>query len=300
MTNTNLAYKKISDLIRLNNEKELKAFEKSKTLQEEKEAISFDPEKEKLRSTNNLSNNLTFKKISQNLKKIFTEEEMKELDRRFLLYSSDGIMSNRQFWNFLDIPQIANTNFAKMFYKAACDFNDNNKLDHINFMDRYKFYQFIAIFSKTSEINKVKHLFMDNNELDYKDEDELNSFSSEVKLKFLCSLFEADKNEEIGRTSFRNFIAAFIEMIFSTKFENSFLQQQLTDLINVDISGNNLVQLLDKIIDLYVDEVFAKSFNGKSLTFDEWKKWLEDDILGIKDILKFSCQIVNNSVNNKK
>lgn len=298
MTNQNLSYKKISDLINQNNEKELKAFEKSKTLQEEKEAISFDPEKEKLRSTNDLSNKITFKKISQNLKKIFTIDEMKELDRRFLLYSSDGIMSNRQFWNLLDIPQIASTSFAKMFYKAACDFNDSNKLDHINFMDRFKFYQFIAIFAKSSEINKVKHLFMDA--VECKDEDELSSFAANIKLKFLCSLFEPDKNEEIGRTSFRNFIAAFVEMIFSTKFENAFLQQQLNDLIHVDISGNNLVQLLDKIIDLYVDEVFAKSFNGKSLTFDEWKKWLEDDVLGIKDILKYSCEIVNNAVNDRK
>ena len=43
-----------------------------------------------------------------------------------------------------------------MFYKAACDFNDNSKIDHLKFMDRYKFYQFVAIFTKTDEINKNK------------------------------------------------------------------------------------------------------------------------------------------------
>lgn len=48
---------------------------------------------------------------------------------------------------------IYNTTFAKLFYKAACDFNDNNKLEYIKFMDWFKFIQFVAIFTKTVNID---------------------------------------------------------------------------------------------------------------------------------------------------
>ena len=57
-------------------------------------------------------------------------------------------MSNKQFWSFLDLDFIYNTTFAKLFYKCACDFNDNTKSDHIKFMDYSKFIQFVAIFTK--------------------------------------------------------------------------------------------------------------------------------------------------------
>ncbi len=57
-------------------------------------------------------------------------------------------MSNKQFWSFLDLDFIYNTTFAKLFYKCACDFNDNTKSDHIKFMDYAKFIQFVAIFTK--------------------------------------------------------------------------------------------------------------------------------------------------------
>jgi hypothetical protein len=57
-------------------------------------------------------------------------------------------MSNRQFWSFLDLEFIYQTNFAKYFYKTACDFNENTKLDYLKFMDYPKFIQFVAIFTK--------------------------------------------------------------------------------------------------------------------------------------------------------
>ena len=38
---------------------------------------------------------VTFEEIAPFLERLFSSEERKELDRRFLLYSSDGIMSNR-------------------------------------------------------------------------------------------------------------------------------------------------------------------------------------------------------------
>ena len=113
-------------------------------------------------------------------------------------------MSNRQFWNFLDLGQIANSTFAKLFYKAVCDFNDNTKLDHLKFMDRYKFYQFIAIFTKTNELNQNKNLFFEDNDKlsEFDDEDKLNSFASYVKLKFLNSLFDI----ELIREKYENYI----------------------------------------------------------------------------------------------
>ena len=48
----------------------------------------------------------------------------------------------------MDLDFIYNTTFAKLFYKCACDFNDNTKSDHIKFMDYPKFIQFVAIFTK--------------------------------------------------------------------------------------------------------------------------------------------------------
>ena len=140
MNNADVNFNKITDLINSNNEKEFKAFEAAKNLNTEKKAIDYEPGMISDPRGSNQTGGITFEDISQHLEKLFTSEERKELDRRFLLYSSDGIMSNRQFWSFLDLQQISNTTFAKLFYKAACDFNDNSKIDHLKFMDRYKFY----------------------------------------------------------------------------------------------------------------------------------------------------------------
>ena len=300
MNNADVNFNKITDLINLNNEKEMKAFDLSKNLETEKEAIDFQ-KNQNLEKTNKGNNNIiTFQKISQNLEKIFSSDEKKELDRRFLLYSSDGIMSNRQFWNFLDLGQIANSTFAKLFYKAVCDFNDNTKLDHLKFMDRYKFYQFIAIFTKTNELNQNKNLFFEDNDKlsEFDDEDKLNSFASYVKLKFINSLFDVDNNDEVDRLEFRNLISSFIEMVLSCKFECGPIQEQINNILNIDTTGgnNNISQLMEKVLDLYVDEVFSRSYTGETLTFDEWKKWLVDEVAGINEILEYSTVIVNNAI----
>jgi hypothetical protein len=300
MNNADVNFNKITDLINLNNEKEMKAFDLSKNLETEKEAIDFQ-KNQNLEKTNKGNNNIiTFQKISQNLEKIFSTDEKKELDRRFLLYSSDGIMSNRQFWNFLDLGQIANSTFAKLFYKAVCDFNDNTKLDHLKFMDRYKFYQFIAIFTKTNELNQNKNLFFEDNDKlsEFDDEDKLNSFASYVKLKFINSLFDVDNNDEVDRLEFRNLISSFIEMVLSCKFECGPIQEQINNILNIDTTGgnNNISQLMEKVLDLYVDEVFSRSYTGETLTFDEWKKWLVDEVAGINEILEYSTVIVNNAI----
>ena len=267
MNNADVNFNKITDLINLNNEKEIKAFDASKNLDTEKEAIDFQ-KNQNLEKTNKGNNNIiTFQKISQNLEKIFSSDEKKELDRRFLLYSSDGIMSNRQFWNFLDLGQIANSTFAKLFYKAVCDFNDNTKLDHLKFMDRYKFYQFIAIFTKTNELNQNKNLFFDDNDKlsEFDDEDKLNSFASYVKLKFINSLFDVDNNDEVDRLEFRNLISSFIEMVLSCKFKCGPIQEQINNILNIDTTGgnNNISQLMEKVLDLYVDEFLVEDILEK-------------------------------------
>jgi len=298
MNNADVNFNKITDLINSNNEKEYKAFEASKNLNTEKDAIDYQPGNEKQRE--NVSNVvITFEEISRHLEALFTSEERKELDRRFLLYSSDGIMSNRQFWSFLDLQQISNTTFAKLFYKAACDFNDNSKVDHLKFMDRYKFYQFVAIFTKTDEINKNKKFFV-KNEGDFGDDpnSKNNTFATLIKLRFLNSLFDVDNNEEVDRLEFRNFISSFIEMILSCKFESKPIQDQIDNIFKVDVASgiSNISQLMEKVLDLYVDEVFSRSYTGETLTFDEWKNWLLTDVSGIKEVLAYSTNIVNNAV----
>ena len=300
MNNADVNFNKITDLINSNNEKEFKAFEAAKNLNTEKKAIDYEPGMISDPRGSNQTGGITFEDISQHLEKLFTSEERKELDRRFLLYSSDGIMSNRQFWSFLDLQQISNTTFAKLFYKAACDFNDNSKIDHLKFMDRYKFYQFVAIFTKTDEINKNKKTFVKNESEAFGDDSnsKQNSFATFIKLKFLNSLFDVDNNEEVDRLEFRNFISSFIEMILSCKFESKPIQDQIDNIFKVDVASgiSNISQLMEKVLDLYVDEVFSRSYTGETLTFDEWKNWLLADVSGINEVLEYSTTIVNNAL----
>ena len=214
MNNADVNFNKITDLINSNNEKEYKAFAAAKNLNDEKDAINYKEGNDKGPVTAGTTIPPTFEEIAQHLEKLFTSDERKELDRRFLLYSSDGIMSNRQFWSFLDLQQISNTTFAKLFYKAACDFNDNSKIDHLKFMDRDKFYQFVAIFTKTDEINKNKEHFI-KNESDFFGDDsnsKQNSFATFIKLKFLNSLFDVDNNEEVDRLEFRNSLRKIVSV----------------------------------------------------------------------------------------
>ena len=294
MNNADVNFNKITDLINTNNEIENKKFATNKALETEKEAISSYSIQGEENLNQEKTGVKTFQNISQNLEKLFTPDEKKELDRRFLLYSSDGIMSNRQFWNFLDLGQIANTTFAKLFYKAVCDFNDNTKLDHLKFMDKYKFYQFVAVFTKTSVLNENESYFIEG----VNKNDTNSNFSRDVKLKFLNTLFDVDNNEEVDRLEFRNLISSFIEMILSCKFECAPIQEQINNILNIDTSGgtNNISQLMEKVLDLYVDEVFARSYTGETLTFDEWKKWLFDEVAGIQEILDYSTTIVANAI----
>ena len=299
MNNADVNFNKITDLINSNNEKEFKAFEAAKNLGTEKDAIHYEGP---INGTTTTGSNagITFEEISQHLEKLFDSNERKELDRRFLLYSSDGIMSNRQFWSFLDLQQISNTTFAKLFYKAACDFNDNSKIDHLKFMDRYKFYQFVAIFTKTDEINKNKNFFVKNESDVFTDDpnSKKDSFATYIELKFLNSLFDVDNNEEVDRLEFRNFISSFIEMILSCKFESKPIQDQIDNIFRVDVNSgiSNISQLMEKVLDLYVDEVFSRSYTGETLTFDEWKNWLTSDVSGIYEVLEYSTTIVNNAI----
>ena len=300
MNNADVNFNKITDLINSNNEKEFKAFNAAKNLSTEKKAIEYQDGEISCITGTNQQGVITFEEISQHLEKLFTSEERKELDRRFLLYSSDGIMSNRQFWSFLDLQQISNTTFAKLFYKAACDFNDNSKIDHLKFMDRYKFYQFVAIFTKTDEINKNKKNFVKNESDGFGDDSnsKQNNFATYIKLKFLNSLFDVDNNEEVDRLEFRNFISSFIEMILSCKFESKPIQDQIDNIFKVDVNSgiSNISQLMEKVLDLYVDEVFSRSYTGETLTFDEWKNWLLTDVSGITEVLEYSTTIVNNAL----
>ena len=239
MNNADVNFNKITDLINSNNEKELKAFEAAKNLKTERDAINFKEDQINEQINKGPAGVITFEEIAPHLEPLFSSEERKELDRRFLLYSSDGIMSNRQFWSFLDLQQISNTTFAKLFYKAACDFNDNSKIDHLKFMDRYKFYQFVAVFTKTDEINKNKKVFVKNDNEGFGDDSDSkqNSFATFIKLKFLNSLFDVDNNEEVDRLEFRNFISSFIEMVLSCKFESKPIQEQIENIFKIDIAS---------------------------------------------------------------
>jgi hypothetical protein len=299
MNNAEVNFNKITDLINSTNEKEFKTFDGAKNLETEKDAIHYEGISDDKTDKGN-KGAITFEEISQYLERLFSSDERKELDRRFLLYSSDGIMSNRQFWSFLDLQQISNTTFAKLFYKAACDFNDNSKIDHLKFMDRYKFYQFVAIFTKTDEINKNKKYFLKNESDNFSDDpnSKQNSFSTYIKLKFLNSLFDVNNNEEVDRLEFRNFISSFIEMILSCKFESKPIQEQINNIFRIDTTSgiSNISQLMEKVLDLYVDEVFSRSYTGETLTFEEWKNWLLSDVPGINEVLDYSTTIINNSL----
>ena len=125
-----------------------------------------------------------------------------------------------------------------------------------------------------------------------------NSFATYIKLKFLNSLFDVDNNEEVDRLEFRNFISSFIEMVLSCKFESKPIQEQIENIFKIDVTSgiSNISQLMEKVLDLYVDEVFSRSYTGETLTFDEWKNWLLTDVSGINEVLEYSTNIVNNAV----
>ena len=87
-------------------------------------------------------------------------------------------------------------------------------------------------------------------------------------------------------------------MILSCKFESKPIQDQIDNIFKVDISTgiSNISQLMEKVLDLYVDEVFSRSYTGETLTFDEWKNWLLTDVSGINEVLEYSTTIVSNAL----
>ena len=84
-------------------------------------------------------------------------------------------------------------------------------------------------------------------------------------------------------------------MILLCKFDFVPIKEQINNILNLNVSSgtNNISQLMEKILDLYVNEVLE---NKKSLTFEEWKKWLFENINGINEILSFSGTIINNAI----
>jgi Ca2+-binding EF-hand superfamily protein len=174
-------------------------------------------------------------------------------------------MSNRQFWSFLDLEFIYNTNFAKLFYKAACEFNDDSKLDYLKFMDYQKFIQFVTLFTKHSKID---------NTLNFK----------QMRMKLIFALFDPDNSGEVDRIEFRNVVTSFIEMILTCKFDSEGIQEKIRGL-NAESSNP---QMMEKVLDNYVEEVFnVYSYNGELMSYEEWQKWLFS-ITGIDRILDFS------------
>jgi hypothetical protein len=87
-------------------------------------------------------------------------------------------------------------------------------------------------------------------------------------------------------------------MILSCKFESKPIQDQIDNIFKIDVSSgiSNISQLMEKVLDLYVDEVFSRSYTGETLTFDEWKSWLLTDVSGIKEVLEYSTTIVSNAI----
>jgi Ca2+-binding EF-hand superfamily protein len=173
-------------------------------------------------------------------------------------------MSNRQFWCFLDLDFIYNTKFAKLFYKTACEFNDNAKIEYIRFMDFTKFYQFVAIFTKNKPIDNIN--------------------MKEMRIKFMFSLFDTDGSEEIDRLEFRNLITSFIEMILICKFDS----EGIHDKVRTLSQESSNINMMEKVLDNYVDEVFnVYSYNGEFLSYEEWQKWFFS-INGTDNLLDFT------------
>jgi hypothetical protein len=172
-------------------------------------------------------------------------------------------MSNRQFWSFLDLEFIYNTKFAKLFYKIAAEFNDNAKLEYIKFMDYAKFFQFVAIFTKTSTLDNVS--------------------IKDLRMRFIYNLFDTDGSDEVNRLEFRNIITSFTEMILVCKFDSEGINERIK---NLNVEATNL-NLIERVLDMYVDEVFNQhSYTGEYLTYEEWQKWLFS-INGADKIIEF-------------
>lgn len=131
-------------------------------------------------------------------------------------------------------------------------------------MDYSKFIQFVVIFTKKGKLN--------NNE-------DLHT----LRIKFIYNIFDHDGNNEIDRLEFRNILTSFVEALLLCKFDSKNLQEKV-DFLNFHSKNSSMIE---KILDLYVDEIYSSSYNQDHLTFDEWEKWLKK-IDGIDNFLNFS------------
>lgn len=161
-----------------------------------------------------------------------------------------------------------------MFYKAACNFRENNKLDHLKFMDYNKFIQFVTIFTKTGYLSPETK--------------SVETFET-LRLKFIFQIFDCDNSEELDRLEFRNVLTSFVEMLLVCKFESKAIQEK----VDILLGESKNTQMIEKIIDIYCDEIFTLSYNQDYLTFEEWEKWFKgikgmDKILNFAGFLKYS------------
>ena len=104
-----------------------------------------------------------------------------------------------------------------------------------------------------------------------------------MRLKFIFRIFDNDCSEEIDRLEFRNVITSFIEMILQCKFDSEGIQEKIKTL---QIESQN-PSLIEKVLDLYVDEIYSISYTQEYLTYEEWEKWIKS-IDGIENILNFN------------
>lgn len=161
----------------------------------------------------------TFQEVKDTIKKMFTEKEKKNLRLKFLLNSSNGIMSSKNFFKLLSLDAVGNTAFGKIFFRTACNFNETTNPNTIILMDEIKFLQTMAIFTKPDEINKYANEFCSYSS-DENNNDENKDFYNTVFYRFLYNMFDIDNNNELSKIDFRNFISAFLEMCLDSQFFN--------------------------------------------------------------------------------
>jgi len=270
LNNIDMGFEKLIDIEKNVCEKEKKNYYENKQLETEKKFVNINKEDIiKGENQNEIEENPDFLLISY--EKHLSDQEKKYLWRQFLNYSSDGIISNRQFWTFLDLQNIYNTTFAKAFYKAVCNFKENMKLDHLRFMDYTKFIQFVTIFTKKGKL--------DNGEL-----------LENLRLKMIYSVFDSDGNNELDRLEFRNLLTSFVEALLLCKFQSKAVQEKV-DILKDECKNTVLIE---KTLDQYVDEIFStSSLSQDSLTYDDWEKWMKM-ITGMDCVLNFSGYLKNN------
>lgn len=248
----------------------------------------------------------------QIIKNIFEEEELDNLELQFILNSSNGIMSPRNFFNALSLNGLGDTEFGKIFYRNACNFREGHNPNKIVFMDENKFLQTVAILTKEKEIEQNAANFY-NYSADIINEN-LSGFAKMVKERFYFKLFDSENNNEVSKVEFRNIISSFLEVLVNGKYNNIYLFDfSDVDLIDVYKEIENLKALdknvindsLEYVIDNYVDKIFADSINGEYLSFEEWKNWFEsikkESSVNIKKLFKNENLLISDvSLNNSE